>query len=437
MHATPLQFSELTVIVPAFNEAAYIDLILHRLRLALPGAEIVVVDDGSSDATGEIAEKLASALDLRIERMESNAGKGAAVKRGLKFATRRWVVIQDADLEYDPEDLKQLFNESKETQSVAIYGSRYQTRGLARGGAWLNYIGVRFLAIVALVLYGRWLSDPHTCYKLIRRDIFEAIDIQSQGFELCAEINSKLLAAGHSIKEVPISYTPRTAAAGKKIVLRDFFLALWTYIRYRFHAASCSVNQDSIAAWSALNFAYLLSRISIGCLLTLGAAAKLSPLSAMPIATWWIVPAGVVLVWSIFEFVLGWACLTLVPHRLLNRALMFLFLMFLVVLGIKWFQGEARCDGLGRLPLPLGIMAIVDGMAMGSLVIFRRSWERSGCLWAGWLGSHLSTFRIVWPALLLGCVAWFGSLDAADHCFSGDSFVVDAAKKFAGTIEEN
>lgn len=422
----------LSVVVPAYNEAANIEAILNRLRSALPDAEIIVVDDGSSDATFRIAERVASVLNIRLLRLEKNSGKGAAVKHGLEHVTRQWVVIQDADLEYDPEDLKLLAEQAEKGNSSAIYGSRYKVRGRARGGAWLNYIGVKLLAIVQWVLYGRWLSDPHTCYKMIRCDLLRAMNIQSNGFELCAEINSKLLRAGDCPQEVPISYAPRTAADGKKIRLRDFFIAIWTYIRFRFSFSEPS----SIGHASIARYGYLVSRLLIGSLLLLAAAMKLSPLNAMPIAIWLVVPKAAVFIWAIAEFILGWACLTLVPHRLLHRILIALFGVFLLVLGMKWIGGEQRCDCLGSLSLPLGAMAVIDVVVLACLILFRASWQRA---WSenSFITNQARNLKLVLPALILVCIAWFGSLDAARCYFAGDSVLVDSVSKFAGNVKQN
>lgn len=437
MQASNSTSADLSIIVPAYNEAANIEPILNRLRSALPEAEIIVVNDGSNDATGEIADQLANSRNICVLHQATNSGKGAAVKHGLAHATRPWVVIQDADLEYDPEDLQQLLERAATGIDVAVYGSRYQTRGHASGGAWLNYVGVKLLAVLEWILYGQWLSDPHTCYKMIRRDVLDSMDIQSQGFELCAEINSKLLRAGNSIIEIPVDYTPRNAAGGKKIRLRDFFIAVWTYLRYRFGGKTSTAGSDSTRPSSALGSGYLISRMSIGCLLLIAAAMKLSPLSALPIAIWLVVPKTAMLIWGIAEFVLGWACLTMVPHRLLNQVLIALFTVFLLVLAIKWIGGEERCECLGSLSLPLGIMAILDGILLASLIFLRQSWQRVWGLRAGFFDHQTRNLMIVLPALLLACVAWFGSLDAARCYFAGNHVLVDSFSKFAGDVKQN
>jgi len=427
---------ELSVIVPAFNEATTIASILRQVRKALPQAEIIVVDDASSDSTGDIANTLVAELDLRVHRLGKNSGKGAAVRQGVELATRKWIVIQDADCEYDPKELRELLRSAYDQNRSVVYGSRYKLRGHASGGAWLNYLGVQFLALFEFLLYGQWLTDPHTCYKMLRRDLFQSLDIRSNGFELCAEINSKLLRQGIAIHEIPISYAPRDVAAGKKIRLRDFYVAVWTYIRYRVSTglrANAMPNQEV----SRSNYAYALSRILIGCLLLLSGSLKLGPINAMPIATWLVLPKYVVFSWGVFEFLLGSMCLTMVPHRLLRLGLIGLFSAFLVVLGVQWWNGEERCQCLGSLSISLGLMATIDTLAIVALCFFRQRWEQLVGLPSGVVGDQVRNLRFVLPALLFGCITWFGSLDAAKAYFSGQNILVDSLHRYAGEVNRN
>ncbi|MCC6155872.1 MAG: glycosyltransferase family 2 protein [Candidatus Hydrogenedentes bacterium] len=182
---------DLSIIVPCFNERPTIEVILRRLRDTLPDAEIVVVDDGSTDGSREIATSLAEALRLRLICLETRGGKGAAVRAGVNAAGGEWIVIQDADLEYDPADLPGMLDAARLRSPCAVYGSRYLGRAAAPPRLWLNYIGVRLLAILEYVLYGIWLSDPHTCYKMLPASMIRQLNLRSNGFELCAEINSK------------------------------------------------------------------------------------------------------------------------------------------------------------------------------------------------------------------------------------------------------
>ncbi len=260
-----------TVIVPSFNEAATLPRLLGQLRDALPQAQIIVVDDGSTDETDDHSVQWSDRFDVHWLRHPGNLGKGAAVRTGLAVASGRWVAIQDADLEYNPAELAQLFDRAEtETASagrpVAVYGSRYLTGGRAKGGSPLAYWAVRVLALWQWLLFGRWLSDPLTCYKVLPTSWLRSIDLQSRRFELCAEMNARLIADGVPIKEVPVSYRPRGYDEGKKIGAADFFASLAMYARCRsqtwFKRSGEAV--DKVAISSARRWTYLLTRLAIG-----------------------------------------------------------------------------------------------------------------------------------------------------------------------------
>ncbi|MFG0263064.1 glycosyltransferase family 2 protein [Roseimaritima sediminicola] len=234
-YASPkLQTAELSIVVPCYNEQQTVVKLLDCLREILPDAEIIVVDDASTDCSLELIREVQSTLDLKVISLKENGGKGTAVRTGLQSASRGWVVIQDADLEYDPQDLREMLTAAQQGSLPAVYGSRYLGRGRATGGAVLNFWGVKILALLSYLLFGKWLTDPHTCYKMVQRDLMDTLNLRSTGFELCAEINSKLLRHGTPIVEIPISYQPRDHAAGKKIVLADFFRSALTYLECRF-----------------------------------------------------------------------------------------------------------------------------------------------------------------------------------------------------------
>lgn len=197
--------ASLTVLVACYNELATVAPLLERLRDALHDAQIVVVDDGSTDGSGGVIESLRDRLDSTVVRHERRIGKGAAVRAGLSRAQRAWVVIQDADLEYEPADLARLLQVARANPNCAVYGSRYLQRGRAPHGSLAHYVAVKTLAVVAAILYRRYLTDPHTCYKLLPASQMRDLGLQSDGFEICAEITCKLLAAGIPIIEVPVS----------------------------------------------------------------------------------------------------------------------------------------------------------------------------------------------------------------------------------------
>lgn len=223
----------LTVIVPVYNESRTLERLLRQVRLASPESQVIVVDDASSDGSREIVRSMEKELGIEVVLSPNNRGKGSAVRLGLALAEREWVVIQDADLEYDPHDLSRLLTAAIAEPGSAVYGSRYLNRAANCTAKWLNVTAVKLLARWAELLYGRRLTDPHTCYKMLPAWLMRDLDLQSRGFELCAEINGKLFRRKVPIIELPISYHARSGADGKKIRWYDFFHAAWVYFRQR------------------------------------------------------------------------------------------------------------------------------------------------------------------------------------------------------------
>ncbi|HEX9798683.1 MAG TPA: glycosyltransferase family 2 protein [Thermoanaerobaculia bacterium] len=225
----------LSILVPAYNEERFLGALLEKI-LAVDVSrhaarkEIVVVDDGSSDATAAIA---ARAPGVRLERQPRNLGKGAAVRRAIEVATGELLLIQDADLEYEPEDYLPMLDALAATGADAVYGSRYLRGGRRPGQSWSAYLGGRALSLVGWVFTGRWLTDTVTAYKLFRAPVLRELPLATSGFELDHEITARLLARGRRIEEVPIRYRPRSRAEGKKIGLRDWLVAVRTFRRYR------------------------------------------------------------------------------------------------------------------------------------------------------------------------------------------------------------
>jgi glycosyltransferase involved in cell wall biosynthesis len=238
MDATPYAvgdlptFHLLSVIVPVYNERTTVTEIIRRMRrVELPlDLEIIVVDDASSDGT----EKVLTALEdstLRVLHHQANHGKGAAIRTGLEKARGDLVLIQDADLEYDPEDWPKLLAPILRGKARVVYGSRFT--GERKNMLLLHWIGNRFLSLVTNILYSSTLSDMETCYKLFDRRVLEGITIRSQRFEFEPEITAKVLRRGHHIYEVPVSYTGRDSSEGTKFAWRDGVHALTTLVRYR------------------------------------------------------------------------------------------------------------------------------------------------------------------------------------------------------------
>jgi len=223
----------LSVIVPVFNERTTVAEVIRRIRaVSLPVAvEVIVVDDGSSDGTDKVLAALGDST-VRVINHGVNQGKGAAVRTGLESVRGDLVLIQDADLEYDPEDWNKLLEPLLRGKANVVYGSRFT--GERKNMMPLHWMGNRFLSLVTNVLYSSTLSDMETCYKLFDRKVLEGITIESDNFDFEPEITAKVLRRGYRIYEVPISYAGREADEGKKITWRDGFGALAALVKFRF-----------------------------------------------------------------------------------------------------------------------------------------------------------------------------------------------------------
>jgi glycosyltransferase involved in cell wall biosynthesis len=220
----------LSVLIPAFNEQATISAIVERVR-ALPGVhETIVVDDCSTDGTGRILDEL-SADGVRVIHHPENRGKGAAIRTALEAATGDVIVIQDADLEYDPEEFPRLLQPILDGRADVVYGSRFL--GRPRQMTIVQWVGNRFLTLVTNLLYGTALTDMETCYKMMPLELARSLDLRRRRYDVEPEITAKLLRAGRRIVEVPISYEGRDARAGKKIRWTDGLPALATLVRER------------------------------------------------------------------------------------------------------------------------------------------------------------------------------------------------------------
>jgi len=193
--------------------------------------EIVMVNDASWDGTGEILKALEDST-IQVVHHPDNAGKGAAIRTGLEYARGDLILIQDADLEYDPDDWPRMLAPVLKGKAEVVYGSRFT--GERRNMLFTHWLGNRFLSLVTNVLYNTTLSDMETCYKLFDRTVLDGLEIKADGFEFEPEVTAKLLRRGYRIYEVPISYAGREYDEGKKITWKDGYRALWTLARYRF-----------------------------------------------------------------------------------------------------------------------------------------------------------------------------------------------------------
>jgi glycosyltransferase involved in cell wall biosynthesis len=222
----------LTVIVPAYNEAATVEAALRRVRQVALRLEIIVVNDASTDGTRAILDTLAGlGLVDRVIHHERNQGKGAAIRAGIAAATGDAIVVQDADLEYDPADLPALLLPIRARQADAVYGSRFQG-GPRRVLYFWHTVGNRILTLLSNMFTNLNLTDLETCYKLVRADVLKKLPLSSNRFGFEVEITARLAQARARIWEIPISYSGRTYAEGKKITWRDGVAALFHILRY-------------------------------------------------------------------------------------------------------------------------------------------------------------------------------------------------------------
>jgi glycosyltransferase involved in cell wall biosynthesis len=226
-------YTKLSVIVPIFNERNTVVEIMRRMRaVELPiECEFILVDDGSSDGTRQVLQQLADST-VRVVNHPHNQGKGAAIRTGLEHVTGDLILIQDADLEYDPDDWPKLLAPIFRGKATVVYGSRFT--GERRNMLFLHWMGNRMLSLTTNVLYNTTLSDMETCYKLFDRKVFDGVTIRSDRFDFEPEITAKVLRQGIRIYEVPISYTGREFHEGKKITWRDGFAALYALVKFRF-----------------------------------------------------------------------------------------------------------------------------------------------------------------------------------------------------------
>ena len=222
----------LSVIIPVYNEAATIQEILKQVRAVSLAYEIIVVDDGSTDGTRDLLKQEESQPGTIVICHDRNQGKGAAVRTGFDRATGDILLIQDADLEYDPRDYPTLIRPIEERRVKVVYGSRFL--GPRKAMMFWHMLGNKFLTLLTNVLYNAILSDMETCYKVFRADVIKGIPLRSKRFEFEPEITAKVLKRRHRIFEVPISYYGREYDEGKKISWRDGPKAAWTLIKYRF-----------------------------------------------------------------------------------------------------------------------------------------------------------------------------------------------------------
>jgi glycosyltransferase involved in cell wall biosynthesis len=230
--STPITDPLLSVVMPVFNEKATLDEIVERV-LAVPiRIELIAVDDASTDGSREMLVALGEKKGFRVLLQERNQGKGAAVRRGIGEATGDIIVVQDADLEYSPEEYPDLLELIVRGKADAVYGSRFI--GRHRCFLFTHYLANLFLNLVTNVLYNTTMTDMETCFKAVRADLLKSLPLESDDFGIEPEITAKLFKRHARVYEVPITYEGRDYADGKKITWKDGFPALWKLVKYRF-----------------------------------------------------------------------------------------------------------------------------------------------------------------------------------------------------------
>jgi len=224
---------DVSVVIPVFNEESTLQAIFTLIKKTQIPSEILFIDDGSTDSTPQIIKKLKENPSVRVITFPINRGKGAAVSAGIKAARGEIIILQDADLEYNPEDYKKLLEPIEDNLADVVYGARFMTNK-KKTSYFLHFVANRILTLITNILFKSNLNDMETGYKIFRKDIFEQLQIKATGFNFEPEFTAKLLKQKIEIFEVPITFNPRNYSQGKKIKFIDAIEAIWTLIKVRF-----------------------------------------------------------------------------------------------------------------------------------------------------------------------------------------------------------
>lgn len=222
---------KISVIIPVYNEEETVKQTIFAIQKVNLDKEIIVVDDKSEDLTYHIVEEMKYS-NLILIKQAVHQGKGSAIRKALEYISGEIVIIQDADLEYDPACYHELIEPILKNRAKVVYGSRF--KGRMKGMRFSNLLANKILTWITNILFGIHITDEATCYKVFRADVIKKIPLKCCGFEFCPEVTAKIAKRGIAIVEVPISYQARTVAEGKKVKWTDGFIAIYTLIKYRF-----------------------------------------------------------------------------------------------------------------------------------------------------------------------------------------------------------
>ena len=220
--------NKISIVVPVYNEAKTVVEAIKRVEAVNVNKEIIAVDDGSTDSSLDILKRLASEGRIKLIRHDKNSGKGMAIKTGLKAAEGDIIIIQDADLETDPQDFYELIKPIINGETKAVFGYR-----VAKKPASIYWWGGKTVSFITRLLYGGNVKDVNNGYKIMTRDLWQSLNLQSNRFQICEEITAKLLKRKEKIVQVPTQYFPRTKKEGKKIGFKDGIVSIWTLLKYR------------------------------------------------------------------------------------------------------------------------------------------------------------------------------------------------------------
>jgi len=220
---------KLSVIIPIYNEVKTVEEIIKRVESVNIEKEIIAVDDGSTDGSLDVLNKLADERRIKFIRHQKNSGKGAAIKSGLKIASGDIIIIQDADLETDPQDFYRLIKPIENGETRVVFGYR-----IAKKPASVYWWGGKTVSLITLLLYGGNVKDVNNGYKVMTRELWNSLNLKSDRFQICEEITAKLLKRKEKIIQVPTQYFPRTKSQGKKLRFKDGIVSIWTLLKFRF-----------------------------------------------------------------------------------------------------------------------------------------------------------------------------------------------------------